>query len=69
MHTGFKISASLDYVTVRGKGMVERAKGQGGSKTPYALSLSLPPCTSASWTPMCVFVTVNEAQRYFAKTL
>jgi hypothetical protein len=33
---------------------------------PYALSLPLPPCTSAGWLPTCVFVKVNEAQKYLA---
>jgi hypothetical protein len=40
LYTGSKISASLSYVTVRGKGKMEEPLG---SKTPYALSLPLPP--------------------------
>jgi hypothetical protein len=37
-YSGRKISVSLNYVTVRGEGKMER-----GSKTPCALSLLLPP--------------------------
>jgi hypothetical protein len=39
-YTGRKISANLNYVTVRGE---VKMKGQGGGKTPYALSLAPPP--------------------------
>jgi hypothetical protein len=42
---------------------MERARG---SKTPCALSLPLPPHTSAGSPLTCVFVTVNEARRYLA---
>lgn len=43
-----------------------RWKGEGGTKTPYALSFPLPPLTSAGWPSTYVFVTVNQALRYLA---
>jgi hypothetical protein len=61
--SGCKISASLSYITVREEGKMERARG---SKMPYALLLPFPPHTSAGWSPICLFVTINEAQRYLA---
>jgi hypothetical protein len=66
MYSGHKVSVSLSYVTVRGEGKMERARG---SKTPYMLLLLLPPHISVGWPPMCVFVTVNVAQRYLATSI
>jgi hypothetical protein len=57
------------FVTVRGKGKMERVRGGGGSKTSCALSLPLPPRTSAGWPTTYVFGTVNEARRYLATSI
>jgi hypothetical protein len=35
----------------------------------YALSLPVPPQTSAGWPPTCSFVTVNQALRYLAGSI
>jgi hypothetical protein len=40
---------------------------EGGNTTPFAIAS--PPRTSAGWPPPCLFVTVNEAQRYLATSL
>jgi hypothetical protein len=61
-YTERKIFPSLGYVAVRGGGKMEMTRGD---KTPYALSLPLPPRSSAGWPP-CVFVKVNKAWRYLA---
>jgi hypothetical protein len=69
MYTGYKISPSLSHVIETGEGKMERARG---SKTLYALSLGslpLPPYTLVGWPPTCVFVMVNEAQRYLATSI
>jgi hypothetical protein len=65
-YTGRKISASLSYVKVRGKGKMDSSSGEQDA---FALSLPLPPRTSAGWPATCVFVTVNEARRYLAAGL
>jgi hypothetical protein len=45
---------------------MERARG---GMTSYALSLPLPPRTSAEWSPTCASVTVNEARRYLTTSI
>jgi hypothetical protein len=54
-HSGRKISASLGYVTVREEGDMEGARREQDVPS----SLSLVP-------QLCVFVVVNETQRYLA---
>lgn len=56
-YNGRKKFAILSYVTV---------KGQGNRWTFYAISLPLPPRTTADWPPTCALVTANEARRYLA---
>jgi hypothetical protein len=73
-YTRRKISPSLSYVTERGEGTMKDGVDIRGMQgvigfLPYALSLGgllLPLLTSAGWQPAFIFVTVNEAQRYFA---
>lgn len=61
LYSSHNIFLSLGYITVRGEGKMEKAKG---SKL-----LPLPPHYSASWPTMCLLVIVSEAHRYFATTV
>jgi hypothetical protein len=65
--TGRKISARLTYITVTGEGKMERARGEQDAI--FAVASLLLPRTSSAWPLTCVFVTVNEAQRYLATSL
>jgi hypothetical protein len=66
MYTGRKISASLSYVTVRGEGKMERARGEQDSLCAIASS----PSPYLGWlATTCVFVAVNEARRCLATSI
>jgi hypothetical protein len=67
--TGRKISASLSYATVRGEGMMERARGEQDAL--YAIASPLSPYHGwlAGWPSLRVFVTVSEALRYLATSI
>jgi hypothetical protein len=62
-YTGGKISASLGYVTVRGEGMIERARGELNAFCAVA-SHSSP---YFGW--LASTCTVNKARRYLAQSI
>jgi hypothetical protein len=64
--TGYTVSLSLRYITVREEGIDGKCKG---SKISYVILLRLLPCTLIGWPSVCVFVTFNEAWRYLARSV
>jgi hypothetical protein len=55
----------LSYITVRGEGKMEGARREQGA----VFVIPFPLHISAGWSPTCVLVTVNEAQRYLATSI
>jgi hypothetical protein len=65
-YTVCRTSESFCYITVRGEGKMESARGEQDVLCAVA---SPPSHTSAGWTPVSVFVTVNDVRRYLMASI